>query len=199
MPTNIPPEAWAKFEEYKRARTPEEKLQKLREFYALMPKHKGTEKMEKFIRRRMAELRREIEARRRRGRRGGSGPFVEKKGAAQLVLLGFTNSGRSTVLAVLTNARPRISPAPFTTAETPEEGMMKIKGAYIQVVEAPPLIPGGGGRPTSIALGLAMNADALGIVLNGEEDPVGTLEEITSLLMDRGVRVGSPAGKVRIN
>ena len=61
MPTNLPPQARVKFEEYTQAKTPEEKIKKLREFYALIPKHKGTEKLEKFIRRRIAELRKEVE------------------------------------------------------------------------------------------------------------------------------------------
>ncbi|RLG41195.1 MAG: GTP-binding protein [Thermoproteota archaeon] len=198
MPTNIPPEAWAKFEEYRRAKTPEEKLRKLQEFMALMPKHKGTEKMEKFLRRKMAELREEIERRRaRKARRGGPGIFVEKKGAAQVVLLGFTNSGRSTVLSVLTNARPEISPAPFTTVGRPEEGMMEFKGAQVHFVEAPPVLREGG-HLTRLALGLAGNADAIGFVVDGSGDPVGDLRDLLTIVESAGIKVGRPEGRVRI-
>ncbi len=198
MPTNIPPEAWAKFEEYRRAKTPEEKLRKLQEFMALMPKHKGTEKMEKFLRRRMAELREEIERRRaRRARRGGPGIFVEKKGAAQVVLLGFTNSGRSTVLSLLTNARPEISPSPFTTVGRPEEGMMEFRGAQVHFVEAPPVVREGG-HLTRLALGLAGNADAIGLVVDGSGDPVGDVRDLLAILESAGIKVGRPEGRVRI-
>ncbi len=195
MPTNIPPEAWAKFEEYKSARTPEEKLRKLREFLALMPKHKGTEKMEKFVRRRISQLREEIEKKRMK-KSGRRGLLVEKRGAAQIVLLGFTNSGRSTVLSALTNARPPISPSPFTTSK-PVEGMMQFRGAQVQVVEAPPLVRGGGGT-SPIALALASNSDVLGVVVDGTGDPVGDAEEIMNVLSSRGIGVGRSGGRVRV-
>ncbi len=197
MPTNLPPQALAKWEEYTKAKTPEEKLKKLEEFYALMPKHKGTEKMEKFIRRRMAELREQIEKRKsaKRGRRPSL--MVEKRGAAQLVLIGFTNSGRSTVLRSLTNARVEISPNPFSTIK-PVEGMMEFKGAQIQVVEAPPVVPGGVGGTTGIAMALASNADVLGLVVNALERPIDQLKELAKMLKDRGIVFGKPEGYVRI-
>ncbi len=197
MPTNLPPEAQAKWEEYSKAKTPEEKLQKLREFYALIPKHKGTEKMEKFIKRRMAELREEIERRKARKKSKGPTLFVEKRGAAQLALVGYTNSGRSTILASLTNARVEVSPNPFTTLR-PVEGMMEFKGAQIQVVETPPLIQGGQGGPSNLAIAIAGNADVLGLVVNALEDPSSQIDELIGLLESRGISLERPSGRVRI-
>ncbi len=197
MPTNIPPEAQAKWEEYSKAKTPEEKLQKLKEFYALIPKHKGTEKMEKFIKRRMAELREEIERRRMSKKSKGPSLMVEKRGAAQLVLIGFTNSGRSTILSTLTNARVEVSPHPFTTLR-PVEGMMEFKGAQIQIVEAPPMIPEAQGGPTNLSIALAGNADALGIVVNALEDPLAQLDELVGFLESRGIILERPRGRVRV-
>jgi len=197
MPTNLPPEAQAKWEEYSKAKTPEEKLQKLREFYALIPKHKGTEKMEKFIKRRMAELREEIERRKARKKSKGPTLFVEKRGAAQLALVGYTNSGRSTILASLTNARVEVSSNPFTTLR-PVEGMMEFKGAQIQVVETPPLIQGGQGGPSNLAIAIAGNADVLGLVVNALEDPSSQIDELIGLLESRGISLERPSGRVRI-
>ncbi|RDD53937.1 MAG: TGS domain-containing protein [Candidatus Korarchaeota archaeon NZ13-K] len=197
MPTNLPPEAQAKWEEYSKAKTPEEKLQKLREFYSLIPKHKGTEKMEKFIKRRMAELKEEIERKRYAKKSKGVSLMVEKRGAAQMVLVGFTNSGRSTLLARLTNARPEISPKPFTTMR-PVEGMMDFRGAQVQVVEAPPLIPEAQGGPTNLAIALAKNSDVLGITVSSVEDPIGSLETIFGFLESREISFERPAGRVRI-
>ncbi|MCD6244702.1 MAG: 50S ribosome-binding GTPase [Candidatus Korarchaeota archaeon] len=197
MPTNLPPEAQAKWEEYSKAKTPEEKLQKLREFYALIPKHKGTEKMEKFIKRRMAELREEIERRKARKKSKGPTLFVEKRGAAQLALVGYTNSGRSTILASLTNARVEVSPNPFTTLR-PVEGMMEFKGTQIQVVETPPLIQGGQGGPSNLAIAIAGNADVLGLVVNALEDPSSQIDELIGLLESRGISLERPSGRVRI-
>ncbi len=197
MPTNLPPEAQAKWEEYSKAKTPEEKLQKLKEFYALIPKHKGTEKMEKFIKRRMAELREEIERRKARKKSRGPTLFVEKRGAAQLALVGYTNSGRSTILASLTNARVEVSSNPFTTLR-PVEGMMEFKGAQIQVVETPPLIQGGQGGPSNLAIAIAGNADVLGLVVNALEDPSSQVDELIGLLESRGISLERPSGRVRI-
>lgn len=198
MPTNLPPQARAKFEEYTRARTPEEKIKKLREFYSLIPKHKGTEKLEKFIRRRIAQLRREVERRKTEKKTKGAGPFIKKKGAAQIVLLGYANSGRSTVLKHLTNARVRISPNPFTTSK-PFEGVMRIRGTFIQFIECPPIIVEDlDARPTRIALALARNADAIALVVDGTMDPVGSISTMISLLESNGIAIGSSSGRVRI-
>lgn len=56
--TNLPAEAKAKFAKYMDAKTPEEKLRALEEFLSSVPKHKGTENLVRWARRRMAELRR---------------------------------------------------------------------------------------------------------------------------------------------
>ncbi|MEM0294720.1 MAG: TGS domain-containing protein [Candidatus Korarchaeum sp.] len=197
MPTNLPPEAQAKWEEYSKAKTPEEKLQKLKEFYSLIPKHKGTEKMEKFIKRRISELKEEIERKRYAKKSKGVSLMVEKRGAAQLVLIGFTNSGRSTLLARLTNAKPEISPNPFTTMK-PIEGMMDFRGAQIQIVEAPPLILEAQGGPTNLAIALAKNSDVLGITVSSLEEPVESLARIFSFLESREISFERPAGRVRI-
>ena len=198
MPTNLPPQAKVKFEEYTQAKTPEEKIKKLREFYSLIPKHKGTEKLEKFIRRRIAELKKEIERKKQEKRAKRVGPFIKKKGAAQIVLLGYTNSGRSTVLKSLTNARVKISPNPFTTSD-PFEGAMRIRGTFIQFIETPPLLPGDpAAKPTKIALALARNADALAIIVDGTDNPVESVSNILSLLEANGITIGGKPGRVTI-
>ena len=63
MPTNLPPEARAKWAKYLDARTPEEKLRALEEYLSTIPKHKGTENLRAWVRRKIAELREEIEER----------------------------------------------------------------------------------------------------------------------------------------
>lgn len=197
MPTNLPPEALAKWEEYSKAKTPEEKLQKLKEFYSLIPKHKGTEKMEKFVKRRISELKEEIERRKFVKKAKGIPMMVEKRGAAQLVLIGLTNSGRSTLLSTLTNAKPEISANPFTTMR-PVEGMMEFRGAQVQIVEAPPLILESQGGPTNLSVALAKNSDVLGITVSSIEDPVETLGEILEFLESRDISFEKPLGRVRI-
>ncbi len=91
MPANLPPEAKAKWLKVMEAKTPEEKLKALEEFLSAVPKHKGTENLVHWARRRMAQLRREIEERRVKERSlrsgGGANIYVEKEGDARWLLL----------------------------------------------------------------------------------------------------------------
>jgi hypothetical protein len=56
MPANLTPQYKEAEERFRDAATREEKLVALREMMALLPKHKGTEKLQADIRRRMAKL-----------------------------------------------------------------------------------------------------------------------------------------------
>src|SRR5439155_6326165 len=61
---------------------------------------------------------------------------IPKEGDAQICILGLTQSGKSSLLAKLTNARPEISIHPFTT-QRPEIGTMDYGGARLQMIEIP--------------------------------------------------------------
>ncbi|MCE4599331.1 MAG: TGS domain-containing protein [Desulfurococcales archaeon] len=200
MPANLTAEAKAKLAKYSEARTIEEKIQALEEFISAVPKHKGTENLLLWARRRLAELKEEKEERRRK-RAGGGGPriFVERAGAGQVVLIGPPNSGKSSLLARLTNARPEIAPYPFTT-QTPIPGMLQYEDIQFQLVDTPPLLLDQPDSPVNNRiLGLARNANALLIVVGLDEpDPGYTLSRIMELLEDRGIVVTRRRGLVRI-
>ncbi|MEB3779980.1 MAG: TGS domain-containing protein [Desulfurococcales archaeon] len=200
MPANLTAEAKAKLAKYSEARTIEEKIQALEEFISAVPKHKGTENLLLWARRRLAELKEEREERRRK-RAGGGGPriFVERAGAGQVVLIGPPNSGKSSLLARLTNARPEIAPYPFTT-QTPIPGMLQYEDIQFQLVDTPPLLLDQPDSPVNNRiLGLARNANALLIVVGLDEpDPGYTLSRIMELLEDRGIVVTRRRGLVRI-
>lgn len=135
MPTNLPSEARHKWKEVSLARRPEEKIEKLREFLSLVPRHKGTENLRAQVKRRIATLRREIaEKKRKRAGAGRSKFFVEKEGDAQIVILGLTNVGRSSLLSLLTNAKVEISSYRYTTKE-PRPGMFQYQDLQFQLVE----------------------------------------------------------------
>ncbi|MCE4621150.1 MAG: TGS domain-containing protein [Desulfurococcales archaeon] len=199
MPANLPPEAKAKLAKYSEAKTPEEKLRALEEFISAVPKHKGTENILQWARRRMAELREEIESRRRRRTGGGPRIFVEKTGAAQAVLIGPPNSGKSSILARLTGAKAEVAPYPFTT-QLPQPGMLPYKDIQFQLVDTPPLLldsPESG--VNNRILGLARNADAVVLVVGlDDEDPAGTLSKLVEILEDRGIVISKGRGLVRI-
>lgn len=199
MPANLPPEAKAKLAKYSEAKTPEEKIRALEEFLSAVPKHKGTENIRLWARRRLAELREEAEA--RRARRGGGGPriFIERAGAGQVVLLGPPNSGKSSLLARVTNANPEIAPYPFSTQQ-PTPGMLDYKDIQFQLVDTPPLLLDQPSSPiNNRVIGLARNANAVALVIGLDDpDPARTLVRLIDFLSERGVVITKSRGLVRI-
>jgi len=184
MPANLPAEAKKKWDEVAATRDPKEKIRLLQEFLALVPKHKGTEKLCKQTKRQIATLRREIEEKKQR-KVGTGGPkfFFEKEGAAQIVILGPTKVGRSSLLASITNAKVEISDYPFTTLE-PTLGMFPFEDIQFQIIEAPPLLEGaaeGEGLGTQI-LGLARNADGLILMVDASQNPRAQLSMLLNEL-----------------
>lgn len=200
MPANLPPEAKEKWLKVMEARTLEEKIRALEEFISAVPKHKGTENLLYWARRRLRELREEQEERRRR-RASGRGPtfFIEKEGAAQIVLLGLTNSGKSLLLKRLTNASVEVADYPYTTRR-PVPGMLRFEDIQFQLVEAPALMPGAadGVAWGTKVLGLARNADGLIIVLDASNKPLHQLKIILEELRKSHIHVVKPRGRVAI-
>ncbi|MEM0482529.1 MAG: TGS domain-containing protein [Nitrososphaerota archaeon] len=188
MPTNLPAEARHKLAEYQSARTLEEKIEVLRQALSLIPDHKGTEKLRRQLRKRLAELRDELEER-RAARTGGVSVFsVKKEGWAQVALLGVANSGKSSLFRALTGAPSPVADYPLTT-QKPYPGMMIYSGCEIQVVDLPALMTEGF-EETNLAsksIGIARNSDLLAIVLDGSRDPLAEFNAIESLLEEYGL------------
>lgn len=132
MPINATPEYFKAEEKFRSAKTKEEKILALEEMIRTAPKHKGGEHLLADLRGKLAKLKKEAEK-----KKGAKKEGISKEGDAQVCLLGFTNSGKSTLLKKLTNAEPVISQHKFTTIK-PEVGMMDYKGIKIQLVEIPP-------------------------------------------------------------
>jgi hypothetical protein len=101
-----------------------------------IPKHKGTEKMRADIKRKIARLG-DAEIRAKKGHSSGH-DNIPKEGAGQAVLVGPPNSGKSSLVAALTNAKPEVAEYPFSTL-VPIPGMMKFEDVGIQLVDLPPL------------------------------------------------------------
>ena len=135
MPANLTPQYRAAEARFKSAHTFEERRAALEEMLATIPKHKGTEKMQADLKRRLARLRHEEET---RTSRHGHAIKVDPEGAAQVVLLGPPNCGKSSLLAALTHAEPSIADYPFTTTR-PQPGMMAFEDVQIQLVDLPPV------------------------------------------------------------
>jgi small GTP-binding protein len=200
MPTNLPPEAKRKWAEASATRNPQEKLQLLEEFFSLVPKHKGTARLCVQVKKQMATLRREMEEKKRR-KVGKGRPkfFIEKEGAAQLVLIGLTNVGKSSLLAAITNAKAEVSPNPFRTRE-PVPGMFPHKDIQFQIVEAPALMEGSadGKAWGPQTLALARNADGLILMVDLSQNPVEQLSLILGETAKARILVSKPKARVEI-
>lgn len=190
MPTNLPAEAKAKMAEYQAAKTNEEKIRILTEALSLIPDHKGTEKLRRQLRKRLAELRREEEERRRK-RVGGTSVFsVKKEGWAQISLIGAANSGKSSILNMLTGASSPVANYPLTT-QKPYLGMMIYENSEIQIVDLPSILTQEL-EETSFAsksIGIARNSDLLAIVVDPTNNPSEQLKAIINVLKNHGISV----------
>jgi len=138
MPANLPPEYLEAEQRYRQAQTLSEKLDALKEMMALVPKHKGTEKLRVDLKRRWAKLNQEIQKRPKAAAHPQVLDHIEKEGAGQVVLVGPPNSGKSTLLATVTKAQPQIADYPFSTFK-PTVGMMPFEDIRIQLIDLPPI------------------------------------------------------------
>ena len=200
MPTNLTAEAKKKWNEASLARKPQEKLEKLQEFLSLIPKHKGTSRLCAQVKRQIATLRRQIEeSHKRRVGRGGPRLFIEKEGAAQIVILGPTKVGRSSLLALVTNAKVEVSDYPYTTRE-PVPGMLQHEDLQFQLVEAPALVKGSTeGEAWGLhTLGLARNADGLILMVDLSQNPCEQLSLILSELEKARILTQKPRARLEI-
>lgn len=136
MTTNAGPEYREAEARFRAAVTPEEKLAALEEMLRIVPKHKGTEKLCADLKSRISKLRQG--AKKKEGTRGGPSHRIVHEGAGQVALVGPPNSGKSTLVAQLTRARPDVAPYPMTTFQaTP--GMMPFEDVAFQLVDLPPI------------------------------------------------------------
>ena len=178
MPVNAPTEYYLAEERYRNAKTKEEKIKALEEMISLLPKHHGSERLLMELKKRLAKLKSEKES-----KPAKKGFLIKKEGAAQVCLIGLPNSGKSTLLKLLTGVDVKIADYPYTTVE-PEVGMMKYEDVWIQVIEIPSTFE-------PIWLGIAHNCDLIIKVIDGEKDLDEQRRELRRILDENRIRVKS--------
>jgi len=159
-------------ENFLSARSIDEKILYLKEMIKECPKHKSSEKMLAHLRSRLSKLIKEGEAEKKRRR--GQPALIKKTADALVSLVGLTNSGKSSLLSILTNANPKISEFPYTTTQ-PEQGVFNYGGCKIQVVEVPALR---GIDFDSENLGILRISDLIVLVITTNEEIEKLLQEI---------------------
>jgi len=191
MPANLTPEYERAERRHRQAATDDEKLDALREMLRTIPKHKGTEKMQADLKRRISQLRK---AAAKKGPSKGLDPFhVPKGGAGQVVLVGPPNVGKSMLAAATTNAPVKVAEYPYTTA-IPVPGMWQYDDVQIQLIDTPPMtaehVPPG-------LIATIRAADIVCVVVDGAADPLGQAEMILDVLSSKGLVLQSlPRGEL---
>jgi hypothetical protein len=181
MPANLTAQYKTAEERYRRAVTHEEKGDALREMLALLPKHKGTEKLQADLRKRLSKLEDEDAHAARSAHRGPDPGHVKREGAGQWVLVGPPNAGKSSLLAALTHAHPEIAEYPFTT-RVPQPGMMPFEDVQVQLVDTPAVAAG---HVESWLPNLVHGADGVLLVLDPTADDLDDAWRALGELLER--------------
>jgi hypothetical protein len=182
MPTNLPPDYFNAEKRFREAQTPAEKIALLEEMISIVPKHKGTDHLRADLRRQLSRLKDESQAAKKHA--GHSSIYhVEKEGAGQVAVIGPTNTGKSALVAALTNAEPEISPAPFTTRR-PLPGMMPWEDIQVQLVDTPAMEQ----EYTEAGLyELVRHADVMLLMVDLQADPLQQLDATIDLLAEHRI------------
>jgi small GTP-binding protein len=140
MPANLPPQYYELERAFKVEKDPKEKLRMAEELLRIMPKHKGTDKLQAEMKAKISQLKTQAEqgTKEHGAKHAPTHDHIEREGAGQIILIGAPNAGKSSLLDALTHAKPMIGDYPYTTRE-PLTGMMTFETIQIQLIDTPPI------------------------------------------------------------
>ncbi|MBE0572780.1 MAG: 50S ribosome-binding GTPase [Ignavibacteriaceae bacterium] len=177
MPTNLPPEYFRAEQVFREAESTSAKVAALEEMMSTIPKHKGTDKLRAELRRKISKLKENQQKKKGAGKHE-SEYHIEKEGAGRVVLIGFENTGKSSIVAALTHATPKISEAPFTTWQ-PLPGMMEFEDIQIQLIDTPPISKE---HSQPELFDLIRSSDLILLIINLQTTPFQQLEDSLDIL-----------------
>jgi len=147
-----------------------------------IPKHKGTDHLRSDLRKKLSKLK--TAATSKKTTKKQVSPYhINKEGAGQIVIIGCTNAGKSSLVQTQTNAEPEISQVPFTTW-SPMPGMMYIDNVQVQLIDTPPFCEE---YIDPEFLNLIRRVDLVLIMLDLHTDPVQQLKFIYQELQENRI------------
>lgn len=177
MPANLPPQYQKAENEYRQAQTAAERFEILERMLVLIPKHKGTEKLQADLKTKLKETKADIQVE-KTAPKGGKVYRFPRQGAAQVIIIGGPNAGKSRILRDLTKAEPDVADYPFTTRE-PMPGMMAWEDITVQLIDTPPITDS---LFEPYLLNFVRSADLVLLAFDGSSDDA---PEATSIVIDQ--------------
>lgn len=185
MPANLPPPYLQAEQRFREAKTTEDKIAALQEMMALIPKHKGTDKLRANQRKQLSKLKAELLQPSKKGRKGPS-YHIPRGESPQVILIGTPNVGKSSLVVATTNATPDVADYPFTT-RIPQPAMMPYDDIHIELIDIPPF---SADHMETWLPEMVRNADAaLAVVDVSRGDCVDSFMLLRELLSAKGIRL----------
>ena len=186
MPANLPPQYYELEREFRAEKDPREQLRIAGELLRMMPKHKGTDKLQAEMKAKISKLKKQIQQPGTSGatRQVTAQDHIDKEGAGQVILIGPPNAGKSSLVDSLTAAKPLVADYPYSTRE-PRAGMMTFESVQFQLIDTPPISPESYENYLS---GLIRNADLVVLVCDlAAESTLDDLEFVLQKLNEKRI------------
>lgn len=181
MPANLTPQYSKAEEAFRKAQTAQERVECLEQMLTLIPKHKGTEKLQADLKTRLKEAREDVQVE-KSAPKAAKSYRIPRQGAGTVIIIGAPNAGKSRVLKELTNAQPEVAPYPFTTRE-PLPGMMAWEDVHVQLIDTPPITEH---HIEPYLTGFVRSADATLLCFDGSSDDAP--EQTAAVIEQFGLR-----------
>lgn len=193
MPANLTPPYKKAEQRFREAADDQERLACLQEMLQLIPKHKGTEKLQAEIKGKIAKIKKAPDQKAGGASKQKALDNIKREGAAQIPLVGPPNCGKSQFLASVSNAHPEIADYPFTTRE-PVAGMMFWENVKFQLIDLPPIAHESyDGWMTSILF----RADAVFLFADlSSDDLIDELNFVLAFLKEHRISLSAPEHEV---
>ena len=139
MAVNLPPQYHDAEAEYKKARTPEEKLVALKKMWVILPKHKASEKVQVILKTKISEVSDEIEQAKAGPKKASPNSFkIPKQGAGQVCPPRSAERGQKPAAVAADESDAGSGALPVHHARA-DPGMMEWEDVRLQLIDLPPI------------------------------------------------------------